>query len=106
MFFFLLSKPQNKEVYLQKLDKIFENSLLDPNSVIVIVDANIKNKVTSSISYVHSNLDFVIKTVHHTINITTIKTELFAIRCGINQVIQISDTFYIIIITNAIYLTR
>ena len=105
MFFFLLSKPQNKEAYLQKLDKIFENSLLDPNSVIVIIDASIKNKVTSSISHVHSNLDFVIKT-DHTINVTTIETELFAIRCGINQVIQISDTFYIIIITNAIYLAR
>ena len=39
-------------------------------------------------------------------NITSTKVELFAIRCGINQAIQLEDINYIIIIIDAILATR
>ena len=41
--------------------------------------------------------------LHHTINITMTEVELFAIRCGINQAIQIIDAFHIITITDSIH---
>jgi len=45
----------------------------------------------------------VAKTIHHAINITTIKAELFTIRCRINQAIHITNVLHIIVITDAIY---
>jgi len=62
---------ENREAYLQKLKKSFEDTLLDSKSIIVIVDTSIKNNITSLILHVHSNLDFGIKTVHHTVNVIT-----------------------------------
>ena len=41
-----------------------------------------------------------------TINVTTTKAELFAIRCGINQAINIPNIEHIIIITDSIYATE
>jgi len=43
------------------------------------------------------------KTHHHTINITSIEMELFAIRYGINQAVQISGSSCIIVITDIFY---
>jgi len=40
------------------------------------------------------------------VNILSIEVELFTIRCGINQAVNIPDINYIIIITNAIYATE
>ena len=31
------------------------------------------------------------KTIHHAMNVTSIETELFAIRCEINQAIQVPN---------------
>ena len=38
------------------------------------------------------------------VNVTITEAELFAIRCEINQAIQIPEAIYIIVITNIIYL--
>jgi len=47
------------------------------------------------------------KKIHYTINITTTKAELFAIRCGINQAVQVQNTTHIIIIiTDVIHTAR
>jgi len=46
------------------------------------------------------------KTIHYAVNITSTEVELFAIRYGINQAIEIPDVFHIIVITNAIYSVR
>ena len=43
------------------------------------------------------------KTLHQAINVTTTETELFAIRCGISQAIQVSNISYIIVIINSIH---
>ena len=48
----------------------------------------------------------VLKTIHHTINITLTEAELFAIKCGINQAVQIPEASHIIVITDTIYLAK
>jgi len=44
--------------------------------------------------------------LHHTINITSTEAELFALRCGINQAIQITDSSCIIVITDALHVAK
>jgi len=44
--------------------------------------------------------------LHHAINITSMEVELFALRCGINQIIQISSSSHIIVITDALYIVQ
>ena len=95
-----------KTAHLQKLNNIFKDSLYDSKSIIVISDASIKNNAATSIAHIHSDQNIVAKTIHHTVNITSTEAELFAIRCGINQVIQVTDISCIIVITNAIHLVR
>ena len=103
---------ESKAAHLCKLDEISFNALLDPKSVIVISsNTSIKNKVATSISYTYYYPNEIKKTIHHTVNIISIKAELFAIRCEINQAIYISvnqtiyipDASHIIIITSTIY---
>jgi len=79
---------------------------LDPNSIIVVSDTGIRNNVAMSILHVYSHSNSVKKTIYHAVNVTLTKTELFAIRCGINQAIQILEASHIIVTTNAIYLVQ
>lgn len=69
-------------------------------------DVSIKNNVAMSITYVCLGQNIVTKTIHYTVNVTSTKAELFAIRCRINQVIQVTDILYIIVITDAIHSVR
>ena len=41
--------------------------------------------------------------IHHATDITLTEAESFAIRCGINQAVQIEDFSCIIVITNALH---
>ena len=52
---------ESKEAYLCKLDEIFKNTLMDPNSIVIISDASIKNNVAILILYVHSNFNSIKK---------------------------------------------
>jgi len=86
---------------------IFIYTLMDFTSIIVVSDTCIKNNIATFISHVHFYSNGIKKTIYHTINISLTKVELFAIRCRINQVVQISKISYIIIIiTNAIHLAK
>ena len=58
-----------------------------------------------SIAYIHIYDIPVIKTLHHTVNITATEAELFAIRCGINQATSIHSISKIVIITDSLYTT-
>ena len=95
-----------KNAYIHTLNKIFDVSLLNTNTILVISDASIKNNVATLISHVHSGQNILVKTIHHTINITSTEIELFLIRCGINQAVQIPNTKNIIIITDTIHAAR
>ena len=48
----------------------------------------------------------VVKTLHSAINITTAKAELFAIQCGINQVITNYNIKNVIVIIDSLHIVR
>ena len=105
-FFFHRANYKNKEskvAHFHKLNDIVLNALFNSNSVIVVSDTSIKNNVAMSIIYIHLHLNPIKKTLYHAIGITSTVAELFAIRCGINQAIQIQEVSHIIIITDSIY---
>ena len=59
-----------------------------------------------SILYIQLDCNIITKTIYYTINVISMEAELFAIRCRINQVVQILDISHIMIITNSIYLAK
>ena len=95
-----------KNAHLHTLDKIFKDSLSNPNTVLIISNTSIKNNVATLISYLCSGQNILAKTIHHAINITSTEVKLFSIRYRINQAIQILNTKNIIIITDTIHATR
>ena len=48
----------------------------------------------------------IIKTLYHTMFVTSSEAELFAIRCGINQAFSKKNIFKIIVSTNSIYIAK
>jgi len=97
---------KNMNVYIWLLDKLFEDYSLNLNTVLIISDASIKNNVAISVLYIYFNYSTLLKTIHHIINVTSTKTELFVIKCRINQTIQVPNTEHIIVITNVIHTAR
>ena len=93
-----------KNTHIHTLDKIFNDFLSNPKTILVIPDTSIKNNVATSISYIHSGRNILAKTIHHVINVTSTEVELFSIRCRINQAVQVSNAKNIIVITDAIHL--
>ena len=75
----------------------------DLKLVVVIFNTKVKNNVTTLISHIYCHSNEVKKTIYHTVNITSTKAKLFAIRYEINQAIHIPDVSHIIIITNTIH---
>jgi len=73
---------------------------------LIILDAGVKNNVAMSITHIHIHDRPIIKTIHHTANITSTEAELFTIRCDINQVTNLPVISKIIIITNSIHAAR
>ena len=92
--------------HIKNLEEITLKASSDPFSSIVISDVSIKNQVATSISHIHFFDKPVIKTLHSAINITTAKAKLFAIQCGINQVVANHNIKHIIVITNSLHITR
>ena len=94
---------ESKATHLCNLNDIFSNILLDSKSVIIVSDASIRNSIAISISHIYSHLNNIKKIIYHTVNVTSTEAELFAIRCEINQAIQISEAIHIIIIIEIIH---
>ena len=89
-FSFHLSNHKSKDskaIYICKLNECIFHASSDLKIVTIILDASIKNWVATSIVHVHSYNNLVKKTIHHMVNVTTTKAELFAIGCGINQAV-------------------
>jgi len=87
-FSFYPTNRRNEEsikAHICKLDKIIFQVSLDSKTTVVVLDASIKNQVTTSIAHIYIYNSPIIKIIHHAINITLTETELFTIRCGINQ---------------------
>jgi len=75
-------------------------------NALVITDASVRNNVTSSIAHIHVHNKPVVKTLHHTVNITSMEVEFFALRCDINQVSHSYDISKIIVITDFIHTAK
>ena len=98
--------PCNINDHIKNLNNVVIKASLILTSFIIILDMSIKNSVATSISHVHSYNKSIIKTIYQAINVTTTKTELFAIRCRINQAINTPNVEHIIVITNSIYVAE
>jgi len=73
---------------------------------IVVSDTSIKNQVAISITHIHIYNNPIIKTLHHTINVTSTEAELFIIRCGINKATQVVNINHIVVIIDSIYIAK
>ena len=100
--FNLVDKKEKDNIYAQELDNlVLQNSL--PSSALVVTDTSIKDNTATSVVYVHQANSPLIKTVHHTVFVTSSEAELFAMKCGINQACIKDNISKIIIITNFIH---
>ena len=72
-FYIVNCKDTNaKTTYYNKLNTIYEKSLLNLNTVLIIFNTSVKNKVTTSISHVQKGQNIIAKIAHYTINVTFI----------------------------------
>ena len=106
--FNLFSKCNNNnlKVWICQLDNMTIVSLNNTSHALIIMDASIKNNITTSIFHIYIRDKPITKTLHHTVNIMSTEAKLFAIRCGVNQAINSTGISKIIVITDLIYTTR
>ena len=99
---------ETRKTYFCKLNEIVFNASDDSKAAIIISDASIRNDVTISITHIHVYNFPIIKTIHHTINVTFTKAELllFTIRCGLNQASYLANIKCIVIITDSIHVVK
>jgi len=79
---------------------------VDPRTAVIVSDVSIKNQVATFITHIHVHDNPVIKTLHHTINVTSTEAKLFAIRCGLNQATQLNSIERIIVIMDSIHTAK
>jgi len=106
LIFNLHSKQKNNRVCYHQLDNMVIEASSFPSTTIVVTDTSIKNNVVTSISHTYTYNNPITKTVHYVIYVTSIKAELFAMRCGINQASNHNNISKIIIVTNSIHAAR
>jgi len=93
----------SRVAHICKLDKHIFQALANLKTAVVVSNISIKNQVAISIAHIHFFNNPVIKTHHHTINVTSTKAELFAIRYSINQATQIANINHIVVIMDLLY---
>ena len=67
-----------------RLNKVYENSLNNQDTILIIVNTSVKNNITTLVSHIQKSHNIVNKCVHHTMNVNYIEAELFAIRYRID----------------------
>ena len=103
---FVLNKEKNNKLRAQNLDKIVLESSSSPSIAIITSDVSIKNLIATSIVHIHTHNKPIIKTIHYTVNVTSTKTELFTIKCSINQSSCLDYISKIIVITDSIHAVK
>ena len=103
---FVKSKDSSSKLHIQQLNALAIDSSSSVTNVLIIIDTSIRNNVVLSIAHIHVHDKPMVKTLHHTINVTSIKVEFFALCCGINQATQLHNIFRIIVITDSIHTTK
>jgi len=107
-YFHLFDKctSPNIKSHIQQLDNVALESLDSPSSTLVVIDASIKNNITTSIVHVHVCNKPITKTLHHALNVMSTEAELFAIRYSINQATINSEISKIIVVMDAIHVAK
>jgi len=86
-FSFNIVKWKDTEVrttYLRRLDNIYKFLKDNPN-IFVIVGISVQDNIAISLMHIYrKHVIIIFKTIHYTINVTSTKAELFAIRYSIN----------------------
>ena len=96
----------NIKKHLKNLEETTIRASSDLFSSIIVSDVSIKNQVAIFISHIYSFNKPIVKTLHRDTNITIAKTELFIIRCDINQAVTDPSVKHIVVITNSLHITR
>jgi len=91
---------------IHSLDKSINKSSSNPENVLVIANAGIKNNVATLILHICSCCNILVKTLHHATNVTSTEAELFLIRCSINQAVQVINAKKIIVVIDGIHAAR
>ena len=78
----------------------------NPLYALIVTNASIRNNVATFIAYIHICDRPIVKILHHTVNVTSMEAELFAIRCSINQAANSQGISKIIIVTDLIHLAK
>ena len=81
-------------------------SSLPPLVAIIASDMSIKNNVTTFIAHIHTYNKSLTKMIHHAVLVTSTEAKLFAIRCGINQAMNLNNIAKIIVVTDSIHAAR
>ena len=89
-----------------KLNSIYDDSLINQDTILIISNISVQNNVATSILHIWRGQEIIAKSIYHVINITSMKTKLFAIRYGINHTTQLQDVAHTVIITDAILATK
>jgi len=71
--------------YQNRLDNVYKNSLINQDTIFIIVNASIDNNIAFLISHIHRGQEIITKSIYYVMNITSTKAELFDIRCNINH---------------------
>ena len=100
------TEKEKDKTRTQELDDMVLYNSSSPHTALVITDASIKNDIATSISHVHLVNRSLTKTVYHASFMTTIETEMFTIRCGINQACSNNFISKIIVVTNSIHAAK
>ena len=103
---FSRSSDYSFKSHIQQLNTLAIESSSSLSDTLVITDTSVKNNVASSIVHIHVFNKPVVKTLHHTINVTFSEAEFFAIRCGINHAILSQETSKIIVVTDSIHIAK
>ena len=91
---------------IQQLNALAIKSSFSLSDTLVITDASVKNNVASSIVHIHVFNKPVVKTLHHTVNVTFSEAKFFAIRCGINHAVLSQETSKIIVVIDSIHVAK
>jgi len=108
-FSFYIVNHKEKEIrntHVQYLNKVFKNFFSDSNIVVIITDVSIKKDYATSISHVYFSSNIIAKTIYQAVNVMSTEVELFTIRCGINQTVQVYNVAHIIVITDIIHFIK
>ena len=103
ILFNICDKDKDDKARSHQLDEMVLKSSSSSSITIIASDASIKNNVTISIMYIHTYNKPLTKMIYHAVLVTSTKTELFTIRCGINQATNSNDIMKIIVVTNSIH---